>query len=354
MAGTEALTLESIRDNARVKLKGICGVYRTCDGAEGRICQGHSYGSPIGMGGTGSGASFANNVEALKALRFKEKLSGPDIIPDTGFEFFGKRISMPVMGARRQRRQQLRRGIGDNGTRILPGGSARLQGRGDDRMEGGDSFNYSIEHPYGIEAISEALGLGVQIIKPREQKVIMRFFEKAEKAGCIAVGVDLDGCGSYAMNKHNQPVFHKTPMQLREIVKFTSLPVIFKGIMSAEDAEKCVEAGASAIVASNHGGRVLDHTPGVAEILPEIFKAAGPSCMIIADGGIRNGYDALKMLALGADAVLAGRDIVRAAVGGGIEGVALQMRTLGEDLVKAMKMTGCSNLEDISRDILAA
>ena len=353
MAGTEALTLESIRDNARVKLKGICGVYRTCDGAEGRICQGHSYGSPIGMGGTGSGASFANNVEALKALRFKEKLSGPDIIPDTGFEFFGKRISMPVMGASVSGVNSFG---GESVITELEFCRAVVLGCRDAGTIGwrGDSFNYSIEHPYGIEAISEALGLGVQIIKPREQKVIMRFFEKAEKAGCIAVGVDLDGCGSYAMNKHNQPVFHKTPMQLREIVKFTSLPVIFKGIMSAEDAEKCVEAGASAIVASNHGGRVLDHTPGVAEILPEIFKAAGPSCMIIADGGIRNGYDALKMLALGADAVLAGRDIVRAAVGGGIEGVALQMRTLGEDLVKAMKMTGCSNLEDISRDILAA
>ena len=74
--------------------------------------------------------------------------------------------------------------------------------------------------------------------------------------------------------------------------------------------------------------------------------------MIVADGGIRNGYDALKMLALGADAVLIGRDIVRAAIGGGTEGVRLQMATLGDDLAKAMKMTGCGTLIDITSAIL--
>jgi 4-hydroxymandelate oxidase len=97
---------------------------------------------------------------------------------------------------------------------------------------------------------------------------------------------------------------------------------------------------------------VLDHTPGTAEVLPDIIKAVHKSVMVIADGGVRNGYDVLKMLALGADAVLAGRDIVRAAVGGGIEGVKLQMETYRDDLVKAMKMTGCRNLGDVSDKIL--
>jgi 4-hydroxymandelate oxidase len=63
--------------------------------------------------------------------------------------------------------------------------------------------------PYGIEAIAEAGGWGVQIVKPRSQDAIKRFFEKAEKAGCAAVGVDVDGHGSYAMNAHGQPVFRK-------------------------------------------------------------------------------------------------------------------------------------------------
>ncbi|UCG90457.1 MAG: alpha-hydroxy-acid oxidizing protein, partial [Candidatus Heimdallarchaeota archaeon] len=98
---------------------------------------------------------------------------------------------------------------------------------------------------------------------------------------------------------------------------------------------------------------VLDHTPGTADVLPEIVEVLKDrKVMILADGGIRTGYDVLKMLALGADAVLIGRDIVRAAVGGGSEGVRLQMDYLGETLRKAMKMTGCSSLEKINSNIL--
>ena len=93
------LTLESVRESARVKLKGICGVYRICDGQDSRLCQGHSYGSPIGIGGIGSGASFSNNSKALDVLRLKPSYIGPDFEPDTSFDFLGKRLGMPVMGA---------------------------------------------------------------------------------------------------------------------------------------------------------------------------------------------------------------------------------------------------------------
>jgi isopentenyl diphosphate isomerase/L-lactate dehydrogenase-like FMN-dependent dehydrogenase len=74
--------------------------------------------------------------------------------------------------------------------------------------------------------------------------------------------------------------------------------------------------------------------------------------MILVDGGIRTGYDVLKMLALGAKAVLVGRDIVRAAVGAGSEGVQLQMEYLQKTLTKAMRMTGCASLSQINRDIV--
>ncbi len=345
------LTLEEVRDNARTKLKGICGVYRSCDGAEPRLCQGHSYGSPIGMGGAGSGASFANNAEALKKLRLLTVLTGADFTPDTRFRFLGLDLSMPVMGASVS-------GVNSFGgdavitepdfCRAVVEGCAKAGTIG----WRGDSFNYSLEDAWGIQAIAGASGRGVQIIKPREQSVIISFFRLAEKAGCTAVGVDIDGCGSYAMNKHRQPVFRKTPAELRELVKATTLPVIFKGIMSPADAAAVLEAGAAGIVVSNHGGRVLDHTPGTADVLPGIVRETGHSRPVIADGGVRNGYDVLKMLALGADGVLVGRDIVRAAVGGGEEGVRIQMETLGGGLSLAMKMTGCRTLNDISPEIL--
>jgi isopentenyl diphosphate isomerase/L-lactate dehydrogenase-like FMN-dependent dehydrogenase len=131
------------------------------------------------------------------------------------------------------------------------------------------------------------------------------------------------------------------------------LPVVIEGIMCAKDAQVAVEAGAAAVVVSNHGGRVLDSTPGTADVLEEIVEAVSASkVMVLTDGGIRTGYDVLKMLALGAKAVLIGRDIVRAAVGARSDGVRLQMEYLQKTLTKAMLMTGCKSLAQISSDIV--
>ena len=200
----------------------------------------------------------------------------------------------------------------------------------------------------GLEFI-EFQGLGNRAFTDWAQSL----FEKAEKSGATAVGVDTDGAGSYAMRTNNKPVFRKTSEDITDLVNSTSLPVIIKGVMCVEDAVEAVDAGAKAIVVSNHGGRVLDHTPGTADVLPEIADALhGRSAMIVVDGGVRTGYDVLKMLALGADAVLIGRDIVRAAVGAGSEGVRLQMEFLQKTLAKAMLMTGCVSLTKISRNIL--
>ena len=154
------------------------------------------------------------------------------------------------------------------------------------------------------------------------------------------------------MSKHEKPVFRKSVEDLKELAKSTTLPFIVKGIMSVEDALNVVETGASALVVSNHGGRVLDHTPGTAKVLPEIVDAVRGKIKIMVDGGVRTGYDVLKMLAIGAESVLIGRDIIRAAVGGGVEGVQIQMNYLKQTLKKAMKMTDCQNLNSISREIL--
>jgi 4-hydroxymandelate oxidase len=348
---TDTLTLEAVRERAKEKLKGICAVYRTCDGSDNRLCQGHNYGSPIGIGGIGSGASFAANIKALDAIRLVSNLIGPDFRPDTRFQFFGRKLSMPIMAASVS-------GVASFGgdsvitepalCRAIVNGckeAATLGWRG-------DSFNYSLDTPFGIDAIKAAEGWGVQIIKPRDQTTIIAFFKKAEAAAAAAVGVDIDGYGSNAMSRHNQPVFRKSIENLRELSASTKLPVIVKGVMSVNDAKAAMEAGAAAIVVSNHGGRVLDHTPGTAEVLPAIAKVVGNKAMVIADGGIRSGYDVLKMLALGAQAVLIGRDIVRAAIGAGAEGVRMQMEYLKDDLARAMKMTGCATLKEISSSVL--
>ncbi|MHA1234884.1 MAG: alpha-hydroxy-acid oxidizing protein, partial [Promethearchaeota archaeon] len=305
----EDMTLTKVREEAKKKLMGVCGVYKICDGDAMRICQGQSYGRPLGFGGIGSGASFNNNVLALKKLKLKMKTIGDPFEADTTYDFFGRELSMPIMGASIA-------GVNSfGGEKVISEKEfcrSVVLGCKDAGTIGwrGDTYTYSLDESYGIDAIAEANGLGVKIVKPREQKVIIDFFKKAEKAGSVAVGVDIDGCGSYAMATHNKPVFHKNFDDLKELVSSTTLPVIIKGIMSLDDAVAAKDAGAAAIVVSNHGGRVLDHTPGTVEVLPEIVVELEGKTRIIIDGGFRTGYDILKALALGAESVLIGRDIV--------------------------------------------
>ncbi len=347
----DEMSLTQVREEAKKKLLGVCGVYKICDGDSMRICQGQSYGRPLGFGGIGSGASFNNNILALKKLKLKMKLIGDHFKANTTYDFFGKELSMPIMGASVS-------GVNSfGGEKVISEkefcrsvvfgcmAAGTLGWRG-------DTYTYSLENSYGIDAIAEASGFGVKIVKPREQDVIIEFFKKAEKSGCVAVGVDIDGCGSYAMSTHNKPVYKKNSHDLRELVSSTKLPVIVKGVMSIEDSILAKDAGAAAIVVSNHGGRVLDHTPGTAEVLPEIVAKLKGKIRIIVDGGVRTGYDVLKMLAIGAEAVLIGRDIVRAAVGAGLDGVRIQMEYLQKTLAKAMIMTNCKNLTDIVPEIL--
>jgi isopentenyl diphosphate isomerase/L-lactate dehydrogenase-like FMN-dependent dehydrogenase len=348
---TEVQTLEDVRKVARDKLKGICGVYKDCDGNPRRLCQGQSYGRALGIGGIGSGASFNNNFLALRKYKLKMKLMEADFTADTRYNFFGKELTMPIMGASVA-------GVNSfGGEEVITEQefcSAVVQGCKAAGSIGwrGDTYTYSLKNSYGINAIAEADGHGVKIVKPRDQETIIKLFKKAEKIGCIAVGVDIDGCGSYAMATHDKPVFKKSIDDIKELVSSTKLPIIIKGVMCVEDASKAVEAGASAIVVSNHGGRILDYTPGTAEVLPQIVAELKGKIKIIVDGGIRNGYDVLKMLALGADSVLIGRDIIRASVGARVKGVQLHMEYMQKTLQKAMKMTNCKTLRDVSSDIL--
>ncbi len=204
-----------------------------------------------------------------------------------------------------------------------------------------------------MQAIREAGGWGVQIFKPREQTVLLRLIQEAQAAGAIAVGVDLDGAGSVAMALKGQPVFRKSVSELKELVQSTSLPFILKGITSEEDATAALETGCKVVAVSNHGGRTLDCQLGIADVLPRLVPILKGKVVITADGGIRTGFDALKMLALGADFVMLGREFIRAAIGAGAEGVAAEAKFLSQDLKKAMIMTGCNSLFDIDEHVFA-
>jgi isopentenyl diphosphate isomerase/L-lactate dehydrogenase-like FMN-dependent dehydrogenase len=164
--------------------------------------------------------------------------------------------------------------------------------------------------------------------------------------------MDIDGAGLVTMAMKGQPVSPKTFEEVKEVVSATGLPFILKGIMTPEEAEMAVEAKASAIVVSNHGGRVLDFTPGTAEVLPKIVDRVRGKITIFADGGVRTGPDVLKLLALGADAVLVGRPLAIGAFGNGREGVALLLNKIKSELVQAMLLTGTADVKKVSKDIL--
>lgn len=133
---------------------------------------------------------------------------------------------------------------------------------------------------------------------------------------------------------------------------FTSLPILLKGIMTADDAERAIAHGADGVIVSNHGGRVLDTLPATIEALPAIAGRVGGRVPLLVDGGIRRGTDVVKALALGASAVLVGRPYVYALAVGGAVGVAHALKILRTELEVAMVLTGCASLAAIDRRVL--
>jgi isopentenyl diphosphate isomerase/L-lactate dehydrogenase-like FMN-dependent dehydrogenase len=127
----------------------------------------------------------------------------------------------------------------------------------------------------------------------------------------------------------------------------TSLPIILKGILTAEDTVLALKHGVEGIIVSNHGGRQLDGVSASIEALPEVVAAVNGHCEIYLDGGIRRGTDILKALALGARAVLVGRPILWGLAAHGIEGVCRVLELLRSELELAMALAGCPTLASI-------
>uniref|UniRef100_A0A6P7H671 (S)-2-hydroxy-acid oxidase n=1 Tax=Diabrotica virgifera virgifera TaxID=50390 RepID=A0A6P7H671_DIAVI len=130
----------------------------------------------------------------------------------------------------------------------------------------------------------------------------------------------------------------------------TKLPIVVKGVLTAEDAIAAVDAGASAIFVSNHGARQLDSVPSTIEALPEVVKAVGHITEVYMDGGIRDGTDVYKALALGARMVFVGRPVVWGLFHDGEQGVKNILKMLKEELDNAMGISGCSKLTDVNQD----
>jgi len=337
------VNLADIKGSAREKMKGYCRVCPVCDG---RACAGEV----PGMGGTGTGSSFRANLEALASVRLNMRTIHGAGDPQTGIELFGKKLATPVLAAPMTGTPYNMGGAVTERDFIgmIISGSRRAGSLG----FSGDGADPSM-YDYGLEAIAHEGGHGVAVIKPRAQEAVIDLIRRAEAAGACAVGVDVDGAGLITMALKGQPVGPKTISELKQLIGSTELPFIIKGIMTVDEASAAADAGAAAIVVSNHGGRILDHTPGAAEVLPAIAGAVRQRVKILADGGVRSGADVIKLLAMGADAVLVGRPLAVGAFGGAAEGVKFFIDKMTSELKQAMILTGCGSLQDIGGDILA-
>jgi isopentenyl diphosphate isomerase/L-lactate dehydrogenase-like FMN-dependent dehydrogenase len=118
-------------------------------------------------------------------------------------------------------------------------------------------------------------------------------------------------------------------------------PIIIKGVLTAEDARRSIDEGASAIVVSNHGGRQLDHVPASLQVLPEIVAAVNGQIEVLMDGGVRRGSDVVKAICLGARAVLVGRAYAYGLAAGGPAGVARAIGMLRTEMDRTLKLLGC-------------
>jgi 4-hydroxymandelate oxidase len=132
----------------------------------------------------------------------------------------------------------------------------------------------------------------------------------------------------------------------------TELPLLLKGVHHPDDARRAMEVGASGLIVSNHGGRVLDGLPATAELLPGLRAAVGPAACVLVDGGIRRGTDVLKALALGADAVLLGRPYMHALAAGGALGVARALALLRDEFIAALALCGCESPQKAAPELL--
>ncbi len=136
---------------------------------------------------------------------------------------------------------------------------------------------------------------------------------------------------------------------LEELASECSVPVLVKGVLTAEDAALAIEHGAAGVVVSNHGGRQLDRCLATADALSEAVDAVEGRGAVLVDGGIRRGVDVAIALALGADAVLVGRPVLWGLASGGEDGARTVLEMLRDELELALALCGCSSPAELSR-----
>ena len=336
------MTYDEVLKSARGNMGPYCKVCPVCNGA---ACKNQM----PGPGAKGVGDNAVRNYQKWQEIRVNMDTIHENKPIDTSVELFGRTFKYPFfagpVGAMTLHYGEKYDDLAYNNLLVdacAKGGIAAFTGDGTNEkvMEGATA------------AIKAAGGFGIPTVKPWNLETIREKMELVKASGSFAVAMDIDGAGLPFLKNLTPPAGSKTVDELREVAEMAGVPFIIKGIMTRRAALKAKDAGAAAIVVSNHGGRVLDQCPATAEVLEDIVEAVGGRMKILVDGGLRSGVDVFKALAMGADGVLLGRPFVTAVYGGAAEGVQCYIDKIGGELEDTMRMCGANTISDITRDMI--
>lgn len=312
------------------------------------VCNGRACGNIMpGPGSKVPGNTAARNYDKWQEIFVNMDTLCPNADIDTSFELFGKKFSAPIfiapLGALPMHYGDKHNDITYN--RILVPAAANY---GICALTG-DGVDPAVMQNAAKDMASIG-GIGIPTIKPWNKEFVFEKLDILNELGIFAAAMDVDGAGLPFLKAMNPNAGSKSVDEMREIINYAKMPFMIKGIMTPKGALKAVEAGADAIVVSNHGGRVQGNVPSTAEVLPEIVDAVKGKIKIFVDGGIRSGVDVFKAIAMGADAVLIGRPVVPFIYAAGEEGFRVYMDKIVKELRDTMAMCGTPTLADISRD----
>jgi 4-hydroxymandelate oxidase len=315
----------------------------------------------------------ADNVAAWRRLRLRPRMLNDITQIDTGVDVLGRRLEIPIMVAPFGRHRLFH----PEGERATARGAAAA----------GAVFVLPTTSTLSMEDVAAEPGAGprwFQLYLPPDRALTENLIDRAAAAGFGAVVLTVDqpvygsspraarapltpspdirnanlpgqpiAQNSYKPDYSGRVTFPATWRDLEWLVRRSPVDVVVKGVLRGDDALRCVEAGAKAVIVSNLGGRHLDATVATADALPEIAEAVAGKAELYVDGGIRRGTDIVKALALGARAVLVARPVIWGLAIDGADGVRAVLDHLRAELDRSMALCGTARLDQITADLMA-
>lgn len=294
-------------------------------------------------------ATFYRNPRSFQKYLFRQRIFHDVSEPDISIELFGRRLPIPAITAPvgsfsligKETEREVAEGTANVGAMMFTSQAAKFGPKG---------WRQAAKSPLVFMAYMN-----------RGKEEVSEYAKTAQDLDFAAVGITMDtvkpvkiGDEVPMSTKDGKPrKGHKSTLKDIEWLKQqVNLPVVVKGIMGADDARGAVNAGADAVVVSNHGGRILDFNRAALEALPEVVEAVGDRVPVILDSGVRSGGDIVKALALGATAILAGRPVAWGVAAFGARGVERVFAIFEEEMKRVMCMTGVAKVSEVTKSIL--